>query len=98
MTTPGARNGEVKRITPNSRSSRSIRRLHMKHETANLAHYLNLVTNDTSCRRSMIPVRSTARTSWFALRIRRSPGRGRFGGHGGGAVTARRRLRWLFKF
>lgn len=44
-----ARVGEVKRITPNSQSSRSIRRLHIEHETANLAHYLNLVTNDISC-------------------------------------------------
>src|ERR1700738_3414367 len=60
---PVARVGEVERITPNSQSSRSIRRLHKKHETATLAHYLNLVTNDISYWRSIIPVRSTAGTS-----------------------------------
>ena len=65
----GARVGEVKRITPNSLSSRSIGRLHMKHETATLAHDLNLVPNDISHWRSTIPVRSTARTSGFLARM-----------------------------
>lgn len=62
-TNSGSRVGEVERITPNSHSSRGIRRLRMKHETANLSRLSQSGPERHQILRSMISVRSTATTS-----------------------------------